>query len=76
MTTPPRVTSRLTYRINIGNYESFEIVTGLEADVRDGEHPDEAEERVFNIVEAQLQRRYEQAVEQFIHKRRQAQQEG
>lgn len=48
--TAPRITSRLEYKMNIGNYESFNIVAGIEADAMEGETVAEAYARISKAV--------------------------
>jgi hypothetical protein len=49
-----RVKVDLSYTRNLGNYESIKIGIGVEDDVREGEHVDEATERVYGFVENKL----------------------
>lgn len=65
--TAPRVKSELTYKLNIGNYESFDILVGIEADALEGETVVDAEKRVSGLVEAILKERVGQAYQTFVH---------
>lgn len=49
-----RVKVDLSFTRNLGNYESIKIGIGVEDDVRQGEHVDEAAERVYKFVEDKL----------------------
>jgi len=68
--TATRVKSELSYKLNIGNYESFDILVGIEADAQDGESVVDAEKRVSDLVEAILMERVTAATNQFIHKKK------
>ncbi len=68
--TAPRVTSRLEYKLNIGNYESFNIVVGIEADAHEGESVVDADKRIFDVTEAILKQRVQQAYERFVHNKK------
>lgn len=65
--TATRVKSELTYKLNIGNYESFDILVGIEADALEGESAVDAEKRVSSLTEAILKERVGQAYAQFVH---------
>ena len=67
--TATRVKSELTYKLNIGNYESFDILVGIEADALDGESAVEAEKRVSGLVEAILKERVGKAYNELVHNR-------
>ena len=44
----------LSFTRNLGNYESIKIGIGVEDDVRQGEHVNDATERVYKFVEEKL----------------------
>lgn len=44
----------LSFTRNLGNYESIKIGIGVEDDVRQGEHVNDATERVYKFVEDKL----------------------
>ena len=52
MTTKVKVD--LSFTRNLGNYESIKIGIGVEDDVRQGEHVNDATERVYKFVEDKL----------------------
>jgi hypothetical protein len=52
MTTKVKVD--LSFTRNLGNYESIKIGIGIEDDVRQGEHVNDATERVYKFVEDKL----------------------
>lgn len=52
MTTKVKVD--LSFTRNLGNYESIKIGIGVEDDVRQGEHVNDATERVYKFVEEKL----------------------
>lgn len=52
MTTKVKV--ELSFTRNLGNYESIKIGIGVEDDVRQGEHVNDATERVYRFVEDKL----------------------
>jgi hypothetical protein len=49
-----RVKVDLSFTRNLGNYESIKIGIGIEDDVRQGEHVNDATERVYKFVEDKL----------------------
>lgn len=49
-----RVKVDLSFTRNLGNYESIKIGVGIEDDVRQGEHVNDATERVYKFVEEKL----------------------
>lgn len=51
----PQVSVGLSYKINMGNYESLGIDIGVVDYARDGESVKTAHERVFNFVNRRLQ---------------------
>lgn len=67
--TATRVTARYEYKLNIGNYESFNIVVGTEADALDGETAADAHARVADLTEAILMQRVQAAHKEFIEKK-------
>ena len=68
--TATRVKSELSYKLNIGNYESFDILVGIEADAMEGESAVDAEKRVSDLTEAILMERVTAAANQFIHNKK------
>ena len=52
MTTKVKVD--LSFTRNLGNYESIKIGIGVEDDVRQGKHVNDATERVYKFVEDKL----------------------
>jgi hypothetical protein len=52
MTTKVKVD--LSFTRNLGNYESIKIGIGVEDDVRQGEHVNDATERIYKFVEDKL----------------------
>ena len=49
-----RVKVDLSFTRNLGNYESIKIGIGVEDDIRQGEHVNDATERVYKFVEEKL----------------------
>lgn len=47
---PRRIKVELAYKVNMGDYESYEIRYGIEDDARDGETIVEAHKRVEGVV--------------------------
>ena len=54
MTSQTNVKVELSFTRNLGNYESIKINIGIEDFQRDGEHIDDATNRVYNFVEKKL----------------------
>lgn len=52
----------LGFTKNMGNFESAKIEIGLEDDVRAQESTAEAQERIYNLVEAELIKRLEELI--------------
>lgn len=68
--TATRVKSELSYKLNIGSYESFNILVGIETDALADETAVQAEKRVSDLVEAILMERVKEATKQFIHNKK------
>lgn len=52
---PPRVTASVGYTVNVGNFESLRIDLGVEDVKRPGETLKEANARLFNFVNDELE---------------------
>ncbi len=63
--TANRVKSEYAYKMNLGDYESFEVRVGVEADALEGESTSDAYNRVSEYVEATLMRKVEEARKEF-----------
>lgn len=51
---PPRVSVRLGYKMNLGNYESGTVEIELEASATQGEKASELVDRVFSLTEQKV----------------------
>jgi methyl coenzyme M reductase subunit D len=49
-----KVTVSLGYTLNLGNFQSLRIDIGIEDSLRNGEHAEEAFNRVYGFVENKL----------------------
>lgn len=59
-----KVTVSLGYTLNLGNFQSLRVDIGIEDMKRDGEHIDEAFERVYQFVERKLTEKVKEAEEE------------
>lgn len=57
----------LSFTRNLGNYESIKINIGIEDFQRDGEHIDEATNRVYNFVEKKLMEKVNEIEEELVN---------
>ncbi len=60
-----RVKVELAYKMNVENYESFELRLGTEADKQPDETTPEAIERVWDMLTEELKKREEEVREVF-----------
>jgi len=52
--TPDRVNYTFGMKINIGNYQSVDLHSSFSSDIKDGETPEEAYQRVVEFVESSI----------------------
>lgn len=68
--TATRVKVELAYKVNMTNFESYEIRYGVEDDVRENETAREAHERCENFVSERLWPEVEEARKQAASRKR------
>jgi methyl coenzyme M reductase subunit D len=59
-----KINVSLGYTLNLGNFQSLRIDIGIIDSKREGEHVDEAFERVYGFVEQKLAEKVNEAKEQ------------
>lgn len=57
-----KVSAHLGFTKNMGNFESLKIDIGFEDDVRPDESVEDAQERVYDVVEGELLKRLEEVI--------------
>jgi hypothetical protein len=63
-TDPTRITVTLGFTKNLGNFESLRVDIGIEDYVRDGEHINDATDRVYKFVEKKLEEKASEIAEE------------
>jgi len=61
---PTRITVTLGFTKNLGNFESLRVDIGIEDYVRDGEHINDATDRVYKFVEKKLEEKASEIAEE------------
>jgi methyl coenzyme M reductase subunit D len=56
-----RIDIRLGYKVNMGNYESLDISFSVSDDAKPGENAQQAFDRVYGFVEANLSKKVAEA---------------
>jgi len=55
---PPRINVNLSYKMNLGNYESASVGIGITASAMNGEKTSDAVDRVYALTEAKLMEKF------------------
>lgn len=64
MTEPTKISVSLGFTANLGNFQSLRVDVGIQDWTREGEHVDEAFERIYAYVENKLVEKIDQTKEE------------